>query len=1045
MNVKSSCSDFLNGLVFGFDVGTGSIGEAVRKGEDVKDVGVLICPEDTSDLSGRRGLRRQRRTLRSRKYRRRWFAKELENLGLPKPQSQPHDPITLRLRALNGEELKPEELHAALAHLFRRRGYSKVPWANVEKAANAATKPKKDDDEGEIIESANSIKADMEKRGCQHPCQYLAKRREEAGKSPSEKWGRKIYWLRDLLEGEFRDIVQVQAKRFAKLAEKADWLLYGESKEVKRPDGEYHVFFKTTEARNPGVLGLRWPRFDNRGPALDSFQPVDEQGRPFHVVRKNKEAFTKAQWELAVMNFRVIEIATGKTVPPDTKSMVRLREIWESKKRGKKPKSANAVPEIQPPKVLEISKSVLGKWAEEFSNQYKLVEGQQPLTPQTGAGRARYSSPTLERIVSGERFDPPQPVLRRNGENAEEALNRYLADIKHPLVRHRLVLFRRLLTELVLRFGQPDMIVLEAVRSLALSPTKKREHIQKLHNNREERTGIREELKKDGFSSSKNSILRYRLFKEAKGRCPFCLCPFCLKEVIFKEAEIEHIVPRSRVDSNEFFNLTVAHRDCNQHKGERTPWEAFGNTPEWEGIRQNAEDCFGLGSLKYRLFTNPDAENMVEQKADLQHTAYIARVIRHISPIQLDWLGEDGRDPSGLKDPQKTAWRFQVTNGQLTSRLRKAWGLNQILHPLPAGKRWDELTEPEQKQFTEKNRGDLRHHALDAMVIACTLPWLAHRTHGAKDEFGNHGWWTQDEKQRSKVANPIFPREGRMHEVVKREIERVVVQHHASRSNHQQGYNTTLYAKKDKDIYVVRKPLTSLTVKNLSSIYPNELAAYCEATWERYAEESANLDAELKKTNKHLPENFAKKLCFSHFQRWRADFAPAFRWPEKVNIPIKSVRLVAIKDDRAVVPFSKGTRAYVERTGFKEVRIHPSEDGKSFVPVFVPYWKGDSPFSSYSFAPNSKPVAVIHKGQVVELKKALAAGAPAGKYRVLVMGQEQIKILPPHVANKDEAKIAFQLPKSGLQPYWPEFIRCIGYELPHPPSAQSQSPGAVQA
>ena len=54
------------------------------------------------------------------------------------------------------------------------------------------------------------------------------------------------------------------------------------------------------------MLGLRWPRFDNRGPALDSLQPVDEQGRPLHVVRKNKEVFTKAQWELALFNFRVI-------------------------------------------------------------------------------------------------------------------------------------------------------------------------------------------------------------------------------------------------------------------------------------------------------------------------------------------------------------------------------------------------------------------------------------------------------------------------------------------------------------------------------------------------------------------------------------------------------------------------------------------------------------------------------------------------------------------------------------------------------------------
>lgn len=126
MTSKSSAADFFNGLVFGFDVGTGSIGYAVRKGNQFRDVGVLICPEKTNDLSGRRGLRRQRRTLRSRKARRAWFARELEKIGIQKPQQPPHDPITLRVRALNGEKLKPEELHAALAHLFKRRGYPLV-------------------------------------------------------------------------------------------------------------------------------------------------------------------------------------------------------------------------------------------------------------------------------------------------------------------------------------------------------------------------------------------------------------------------------------------------------------------------------------------------------------------------------------------------------------------------------------------------------------------------------------------------------------------------------------------------------------------------------------------------------------------------------------------------------------------------------------------------------------------------------------------------------------------------------------------------------
>ncbi len=82
MGIQTS-PDFFNGLVFGFDVGTGSIGYAVRRGSTFLYVGVLICDSEGSDLSGRRGLRRQRRTLRSKKARRKWFACEMEKLGLP--------------------------------------------------------------------------------------------------------------------------------------------------------------------------------------------------------------------------------------------------------------------------------------------------------------------------------------------------------------------------------------------------------------------------------------------------------------------------------------------------------------------------------------------------------------------------------------------------------------------------------------------------------------------------------------------------------------------------------------------------------------------------------------------------------------------------------------------------------------------------------------------------------------------------------------------------------------------------------------------------
>ncbi len=1017
-----SKNKFIEGLIFGFDVGTGSIGYAIRKGREFKDVGVIICPDETNDLSKRRALRRQRRTIRSRKYRHQWFSQELEKLGLPKPVQSPHDPISLRVRALNAEVLVPEELHAALTHLFKRRGYCKVPWANSETRRKDGNAEK---EEGKIKEAVAEIAKSLNGR---HPCQYLAELRKEVGKSPKDHWARKIYWPRELLEQEFRAILKAQEKQWPNLAIKADWLLYGDTQPKRKNDVIYHVFFKASDSRNPGALGLRWPRFDNRGPALDSFQPVDWQGRPLHVVRKAKTSYRNAQWELAVMNFRVLDAHTRQKVDPCVlfpEFINDLRNEWNRK--GK------------------ITLAKLKKMAEPFKGKFLLIDAQTPLTPETGRGRARYSTPTLNRIrqeiAAGKRIDPPQPILLRNGESADAALNRYLSDIKHPLVRHRLVLFRRLLTQLVAQYGQPDMVIVEAIRNLALGQKAKNEINRRNEEYRRQRETARENLSANQESISRQAIRRYRLWQEAKCRCPFCL-QMIERSELGHGADIEHLVPRAIVDCNEFFNLTVAHIQCNRElKGERTPYEAFGGSSQWADIKDNAEKIFN--GRKLEIFLSPNAAELIEQKADLQHTAYIARVIRHIVMIQLGWVGEDGRDPTPEK--QNAALAFQVTNGQLTSRLRRAWGLNQLLHPLQNGKRWDELTEAEQTQFTEKNRGDLRHHALDAMVIACTLPWLAHRTQGATDEFGNHGWWTQDEKQRSKAANPIFPREGQMHEVVNRWVNKIVVQHHVSRSNHRQAYATTLYSRKASGIYVAREVFTTLTPKNLGSIWPEELAKYSIAAWSRYKDESPNIDAELEKTKGYLPTSFTEKLCFSHFQRWRAGGAPSFDWPRQIKIPIRSVRLISVKDDTTVVPFSPGTRAFVKRTEFKEVCIYLAEDGKSFVPVFIPYWKNDKPINNRQINIAKKPIARIRRGMIIELIKSTGPNNPAGRYRVSSTMQKQIQLIPAHIADNEDALCASGYLANGVNIRWHTFLHAAGYELPHPPSAKPKSARAAEA
>ncbi|MDE3069022.1 MAG: hypothetical protein KGJ60_15935, partial [Verrucomicrobiota bacterium] len=549
------------------------------------NVGVLICDSEGSDLSKRRDLRRQRRTLRSKKYRREWFAKQLIELGLSKPtekqlqrgKKEPNEqfeqrtnPVALRVRALN-ERLEGWQLFIALTHLFKRRGYEKdVPWANKEN--DTKLKKKNDTEEwGSDTVAPEKVQSEFDASGCKYPCEFLSR-------NPQNQ--RRRVWPRSLLEKEFRAIVSSQHSNYKKLAEKADWLLYGDTKEVKG----HHVYFKSTEACNPGVLGLRWPRFDNRGPALDSLQPVDEQGRPLHVVRKNKEAFTKAQWELALMNFRVLDANTRHKIDPRIHFPIfieNLRSEWN--KKG------------------NVSEARLKKLAQPFEEKFLLVEHQK-LTPDSGAGRARYSSPTLEKIrkeiSAGNRVDTPQPILKRNGESAEDALNRYLADIKHPLVRHRLVLFRRLLKQLFHGtkdkpgYGEPDMIVLEAVRSLALGQKAKNELNKRNEQFRKERENAREQLSSNNESFSRKAIQRYRLWQEAKGRCPFCLQTIERTD-LGHGADIEHIVPRAIVDCNEFYNLTVAHIKCNRElKGERTPFAAFGGTSQWPDIKDNAEKTF---------------------------------------------------------------------------------------------------------------------------------------------------------------------------------------------------------------------------------------------------------------------------------------------------------------------------------------------------------------------------------------------------------------------------------------------------------------------
>ena len=110
-------------------------------------------------------------------------------------------------------------------------------------------------------------------------------------------------------------------------------------------------------------------------------------------------------------------------------------------------------------------------------------------------------------------------------------------------------------------------------------------------------------MDKLGAGTGKGAIQRYRLWKEYKTICPYCLEPIKPEELL--GTEIEHIVPQTHVVSNEWENLTIAHRHCNKEKDGRTPFQAYGHTPRWASIAKEAKKHLRGRSWKSSSATGP--------------------------------------------------------------------------------------------------------------------------------------------------------------------------------------------------------------------------------------------------------------------------------------------------------------------------------------------------------------------------------------------------------------------------------------------------------
>ncbi len=345
----------------------------------------------------------------------------------------------------------------------------------------------------------------------------------------------------------------------------------------------------------------------------------------------------------------------------------------------------------------------------------------------------------------------------------EDSIEKRYGKIANPTVHIGLNQIRVVVNALIKRYGHLREVIVEVARDLKQSKEQRKEENARQAENqkRNERLrkdiagilGISEErVRRDDI---KKMILWEELsFDPADRRCPYSGVQVSTTMLLSDEVEIEHILPFSQTLDDSLNNKTVALRQANRIKGNRTPWEAFGaqNIPDFDyaAILTRAElmpkaKRYRFAEDGYQRWLKDDAGFLARALNDTRYLSKIAReYMRLICP------------------------NTRVIPGQMTAMLRKKFGLNDVLG-----------------LNGEKNRNDHRHHAVDACVIAVTDQGLLQR-------FAKASASAREQQLNRLVERMPFPWES-YREHVQRAIDAIWVSHKPDHSHEGAMHNDTAY------------------------------------------------------------------------------------------------------------------------------------------------------------------------------------------------------------------------------------------------------------
>jgi len=342
-------------------------------------------------------------------------------------------------------------------------------------------------------------------------------------------------------------------------------------------------------------------------------------------------------------------------------------------------------------------------------------------------------------------------------------------ELTNPAVIRGMSELRKVVNALIKKYGKPSIVKIEMARELKKSRDARKEITKKNRTNKGLRYEAAEKIcketgiiaDKDPDKVSSTDRLKVLLADECNWECPYTGKTISMGNLFdSSQFDIEHIIPFSRCFDNSYMNKTLCYHEENRdRKKNRTPYEAYYNSPQWDDIIDRVKRFKGDAKMaKLARFTMTHVEDLDgftnRQLTDTQYASKLAA----------KYLG-------ALYGPEFRK-HVQTLTGQITAHVRDELGLNAILG-----------------DGGEKTRDDHRHHAVDAVAISLVDRSLVKRMADASKRA---------ESVKRKLFAPIeAPWEG-FYDDVKRAVNSIVVSHKVSNQVNSALHEESLYSVHEK-------------------------------------------------------------------------------------------------------------------------------------------------------------------------------------------------------------------------------------------------------